>query len=291
MTAAVALKHEQPFSLERVTGKIGAEVSGLDLAAPLDQEVINALYDALVARKVLFFRDQDITHDQHLALGRRFGPVEIHPFAARASKFENSSQHPEIIVLDHKGRKAGNGEDLWHSDVTWRQEPSLGSILRARVSPSVGGDTVWADMEAAYDALDAETKAEVADLFAVHDWQIFRQGLRDKGVPEAAIEELNAEFPSVRHPVIRTHPVTGRKAIFVNRAFTVRIEGVSAERSEMLLDRLCRMATLPELQVRLRWRPNTIAFWDNRSTQHYAIADYDEHRRMERVTIAGDRPV
>ena len=150
---------------------------------------------------------------------------------------------------------------------------------------------MWANMEEAYERLDDETKARLEGVEAEHDWEAFRRGLRRDGVPESVIEEMNAEFPLTRHPVVRTHPVSGRKCIYVNRIFTTRIVGLEPEESDALLEKLYRQATLPEVQVRFRWEPGSIAFWDNRSTQHYAVADYgDAHRLMERITVAGDRP-
>lgn len=150
---------------------------------------------------------------------------------------------------------------------------------------------MWADMEMAYELLDDETKARIEGLEAVHDWDNFRQTLIKIGVPEETIAALNENYPLAVHPVVRTHPVSGRKAIYVNSIFTKHIVGMENEEGDALLQRLCRQASVPEVQVRLRWKPGTIAFWDNRSTQHYAVRDYGaDHRLMERVTICGDRP-
>lgn len=277
--------------LKPLTGSTGAEVHGVNLAGPLDEATIDWISAALVEHKVLFFRDQDLDREAHIAFGRRFGELEVHPFAQHLSAFNTGESDPEIIVIESRTDGASTGTDMWHSDVTWRTEPSLGSILRCLKSPPAGGDTMWANMEEAYNRLDDETKARIENLQAEHDWEGFRRGLRSNGVPESVIDEMNAEFPLTTHPVVRTHPVSGRKCIYVNRIFTTRIVGLEPEESEALLEKLYRQATLPEVQVRFRWEPGSVAFWDNRSTQHYAVADYGTaHRLMERVTVAGDRP-
>jgi len=279
-----------PFRLERVTGVIGAAISGLDLRKSLSDDEIAAISDALVEHRVLFFRDQDITTEQHLAFARRFGPLEIHPFPEGSSTLTSSAEHPEVIILESTAKNRAAAE-VWHSDVTWRAEPSLGSVLRCRIAPAYGGDTLWADMAAAYSGLDDATQAHISGLIAVHDWHGFRDGLRRRGTPEAEIAELQAKHPPPEHPVVRTHPVSGEKILYVNRAFTVQIKGMKKSESDALLERLYRQAMAAEYQVRFRWRANSVAFWDNRTTQHSVVADfYPQHRLMERVTIAGDRP-
>lgn len=279
-------------SLNKATGTIGAEVEGITLSGDLPQETINWISDALVEHKVLFFRDQhQLTRAEHIAFGARFGELEVHPFAQHLSQFNTKGDDPEIIVIESKSEGGNRGTDIWHSDVTWRLQPLLGSILRCLIAPETGGDTMWANMELAYDLLDEDTKARIEGLEATHDWDNFRQGLRRLQVPEEKIEELNAIYPVVTHPVVRTHPVSGRKAIYVNSIFTRNIVGLDADESDALLDKLTRQTAIPEVQVRLRWRPGTVAFWDNRSTQHYAVGDYGaKHRLMERVTICGDTP-
>lgn len=277
--------------LKPVTGTIGAEVQGLDLAGPLDNSTIDWISAALVEHKVLFFRNQDLDRASHIEFGRRFGELEVHPFAKFLSAFNTGDADPEIIVIESKKTGDNYGTDIWHSDVTWRTEPSLGSILRCLKAPAAGGDTMWANMEEAYERLDDETKQQIEGLEAEHDWANFRRGLRKNGVPENLIAEMDAEYPITRHPVVRTHPVSGRKCIYVNSIFTTRIVGSEQEESDALLEKLYRQASIPEVQVRFRWEPGSIAFWDNRSTQHYAVADYgDAHRLMERVTVVGDKP-
>jgi taurine dioxygenase len=267
-----------------LTPTIGAEVHGVDLSRPLDEATISSLRAALLDWKVLFFRDQDITTEQHLDFARNFGALEVHPFAP------SKPGYPEVLAITHNRESRGR-ENTWHSDVTWRLEPSLGSILRAIEVPPVGGDTLFADMYAAYEGLSDELKAEIDGAIAVHDFTHFRAGMRRHGKSEAEIEAFNAAYPMPRHPVVRTHPETGRKALYVNAAFTIEIEGIEKSRSDALLRRLYAQAAIPEYQCRFRWEVNSIAFWDNRASQHYAASDYwPAVRRMERVTIIGDRP-
>jgi taurine dioxygenase len=267
-----------------LTPTIGAEVEGIDLSRPLDARTVSALRRALLDWKVLFFRDQDITTDQHLAFARNFGDLEVHPFAPQKPGY------PEVLAITHDANSRGK-ENTWHSDVTWRLEPSLGSILRALEIPPVGGDTLFADMYAAYDGLKDEVKAKVEGKVAVHDFVNFRKGMRKRGVSEEEIAAFDRQYPKVEHPVIRTHPETGRKAIYVNAGFTQHIVGMEKAESDALLAHLYAQAAIPEYQCRFRWTKNAIAFWDNRASQHYAASDYfPAVRRMERVTVVGDRP-
>lgn len=279
------------FETRRVTGTLGAEISGVDLCAPMDDATVAALTDALVEHKVLFFRDQPLTTEQHLAFGRRFGTLEVHPFTEAApGYFGNLPGFEQVLVLESTAERPVVASN-WHSDVTWRVDPSLGSILHCVVAPEFGGDTVWADMAAAHDGLDDATQRQLSSLVAVHDWHGFRKGMRRSGVPEDRIGALEKEYPPVEHPLVRTHPVSKRKVIYVNSPFTVRIKGMGETESNALLERLFRLAAVPEYQVRFSWKKNSVAFWDNRSTQHYGVPDFfPQHRRMERVTIVGDRP-
>jgi len=275
----------EDLTLVPLTPTIGAEVEGVDLTRPLDAATVKALRQALLDWKVLFFRDQEITTDQHLAFARNFGELEVHPFAPQKSGY------PEVLAITHDEKNRGK-ENTWHSDVTWRLEPSLGSILRAIELPPVGGDTLFADMYAAYDGLKDEVKAKIDNAVAVHDFTHFRAGMRKRGMSEEQIEEMNRKYPMAEHPVVRTHPETGRRCIYVNAAFTLHIVGMEKAESDALLAHLYAQAAIPEYQCRFRWSPNAIAFWDNRASQHYAASDYwPAVRRMERVTIVGDRPV
>ena len=272
------------LTVEPLTPTIGAEVSGIDLRHPPSQETKQSLREALLDWKVLFFRDQDITTEQHLAFARTFGELEVHPFAP------HKPGYPEVLAISH-GPDSRGRENAWHSDVTWRIEPSLGSVLRAIEVPPVGGDTLFADMYAAYEGLSDEVKVRIEGKKAVHDFTHFRAGMRKRGKSEAEIEEFNKTYPQVEHPVVRTHPETGRKGLYVNVGFTLRIVGMETAESAALLKHLYAQAAIPEYQCRFRWKKNSIAFWDNRSSQHYAASDYyPAVRKMERVTIIGDRP-
>lgn len=281
---AEAVRLDDSFAASPLTPCIGLEIRGLDLAQTLDDATISRLSELLVERKVLFFREQRISTEQHLAFARCFGELEVHPFTV------NHSRHPEMIIL-RNDRRHPPDNDVWHSDVTWRKAPSLGSVLRARQVPSVGGDTLFADMEAAYAALDEGLRKRLEGLYAIHDNEFFLAGMKAAGASPAEVEAKRRQYPPVRHPIVRTHPVSGRKSLYVNRAFTRSIEGVAQDEGRALLSRLFRTAWRPEVQCRFRWRPDSVAFWDNRSTQHYAAADYwPQVRLMERATIIGDEP-
>jgi taurine dioxygenase len=267
-----------------LTPIIGVEVSGIDLRHPLEAAVLRELREALLDWKVLFFRGQAIDTDQHLAFARNFGELEVHPFAP------HKPGYPEILALTHDRDHPGR-ENTWHSDVTWREVPSLGSILRAVELPAVGGDTLFADMAAAYRGLPDEMKEKIDGKLAVHDFGHFRTGLRRAGKSEEEIEAFNKAYPKVEHPIVRAHPETGAKAIYVNAAFTQHIVGMEKAESDALLAGLYARAAIPEYQCRFRWSPGALAFWDNRASQHYAASDYwPAVRRMERATIIGDRP-
>lgn len=273
------------LSVSPLTPTIGAEIGGIDLSRPLEPAVKGALRDLLLEWKVVFFRDQDITTEQHLAFARNFGDLEVHPFAP------HKKDYPEVLAITHDKDNKGR-ENTWHSDVTWRIEPSLGSVLRAIEVPGFGGDTLFADMYAAYENLSDEIKARIDGKNALHDFAHFRVAMRKRGLSEDAIAAFNAKYPSVEHPIVRTHPETKRKALYVNAAFTQYIVGMEREESDALLKHLYAQAAIPEYQCRFRWKKNSIAFWDNRASQHYAVSDYwPAVRRMERVTIIGDRPI
>jgi len=276
--------NKAPFKLLHLSPCIGTEVHDIDLHAELPDAIINWLSDLLVERKVIFFRDQNLSREEHIAFSKRFGDLEVHPFT------DNNAAHPELIQLENDRDRPPN-INLWHSDVTWRKAPSLGSILRARVVPDVGGDTLFANMEAAYDGLDAETQSAIASLQAVHDNTPFLAGMRSKGASETEIDAMRDKYPPATHPVVRTHPVSGKKSLYVNKAFTQYIKGMERTESDALLQKLYYQAWVPDYQCRFRWQPNSIAFWDNRAAQHYAAADYwPEVRHMERVTVIGEKP-
>lgn len=267
------------MTVRRLSPTIGAEIGGVDLRDDLDDDAIAAIRSALLDHKVVFFRDQNLTAAQHIEFARRFGPLEIHPATPK------EQEHREILRISH-GPESRGRENNWHSDVTWRESPSLGSVLRAIEVPEVGGDTLFSDMEAAYEHLSPAMQNWVCGLTAVHDIaRVFAKRLGKSS------DELHEKFPPQRHPVVRTHPETGRRSLYVNTGFTSHIEGLSAKESEWLLTHLYAQAAVPEHQCRFRWAANSIAFWDNRACQHYAASDYyPAVRVMERVTVAGDRP-
>ena len=267
-----------------LTPTIGAEIRGINLAERQTDATMQEIEQALLDWKVVFFRDQDITTEDHLRFARWFGDLEIHPFAPKKEGV------PEVLVIQHDQDNRGQ-ENLWHSDVTWREEPSLGSILRALEVPRVGGDTLFSDMNAAYDGLDDETKERIEGRVAIHDFANFRRALEKRGASAETINDFNEQFPNPEHPVVRTHPATGLKSIYVNGAFTQCIKGFSEEESQKMLRKLYAQARVPEYQCRFKWEKNSIAFWDNRAVQHYAVSDYfPEKRVVERVTVCGDRP-
>ena len=279
-------RHETDSDLRVIpmSATIGAMIEGADLGQDLGDDDIAAIRQALLDWKVVFFRDQDITTDQHLAFARRFGELEVHPFAPEKPGY------PEVLAITHDADAPGQ-ENAWHSDVTWRLQPSLGSVLRVVESPPMGGDTLFSDMYAAYDGLPRRIKDRVEGRVARHDFANFRERMRRRGASAEQLAEFDRQYPNPEHPVIRTHPETGRKAIYVNVAFTKEIVGMDADESAALLDLLYRQAAVPEYQVRFSWETNSIAFWDNRSCQHYAVSDYwPQVRRAERVTIIGDTP-
>ncbi len=267
------------LNIRPITPAIGAEILGIDLAANDIADRIPELRAALLKYGVIFFRDQDLTREQHIAFGRGFGDLEIHPATPE------DQPNREVLEISH-GAKSRGQENFWHSDVTWRECPSLGSILLAREVPECGGDTCFANMHLAYERLSAEMKRFCNGLTAVHD--ISRVFAKRLGKTP---DDLHDRYPPVRHPVIRTHPETGERAIYVNVAFTSHIEGLSKEESSWLLKHLYKTAMDAEIQCRFKWEVGSIAFWDNRISQHLAVSDYFPARRvMERVTIAGDRP-
>ena len=273
-----------PFDVRPMTPTIGAEIHGIDLREPLDEEMIGAIRAALLDRKVIFFRDQDITTEQHLDFARNFGELEVHPFAP------HKEGYPEVLAITHDRDRPGQ-ENAWHSDVTWRLQPSLGSVLRGIEIPPVGGDTLFSDMYAAYEGLNDEVKEKIDGRIAIHDFAPFRARLVAQGASEEEIEEFNKKFPKAEHPVVRTHPETGRKGLYVNIAFTQTIKDMDDAEAQPLLRHLYDRASIPEYQCRFRWETNSIAFWDNRACQHYAVSDYwPAVRRVERVTIIGDTP-
>ena len=247
------------------------------MAQPLGNRTIDELHRALAENSVIFFRDQHLSEDQHLAFGRLFGDLHIHPAAPHAPG------HPELMIIHaDKDSPRANGEG-WHSDVSCDPEPPMGSILYIRKCPPHGGDTLFASMYAAYEALSDRMKVYLDGLKAAHDGEHYRGQYANFGIAD------KPEYPRAEHPVVRTHPVTGRKALYVNKGFTRRILGIPLDESDGILNYLYEHMANPLFQCRFRWQENSIAFWDN---QHHAMWDYWPHTRSgHRVTVKGDRPV
>jgi len=272
------------IEIRPVTACVGATISGVDLRGPLAEEERSSIERALLDHGVLFFRGQDITPDQQVAFAEQFGTISIPPMAPEGSP------RPEVMVLDQVSPK-GEGADNWHSDNTFMTEPPMGSILRAVELPSVGGDTCFASAVAAYEALSEPVRRLVDGLRAVHDITRPMQRAIAAGIfDEAKLAELQERWPPVEHPVARTHPVSGRKALYVNGNSTTHLVGLSERENDLLLPFLNDHVRSPEFQCRFQWDTSSIAFWDNRTVQHYAVPDYDERRVMHRVTLTGDKP-
>jgi len=275
-----------PIQIQPLTPTIGAVIAGVDLAEPLSDDALAQIRAALLAHQVIFFEDQHITPVQHRDFAARFGELHTHPL------YPGVPEAPELFILDnHAGNPTDN--DSWHTDVTFIDTPPMASILYARPLPANGGDTIWSNMRAAYEALSPAFREFLVGLDAIHD---FARGFPTRGVvASAAGAERHAEevarHPPVLHPVVRTHPETGKDGLFVNFGFTERIKGLRRKESDAILGMLFEHIQKPEFLVRWRWTPNAIAFWDNRVTQHYAVNDYLPARRiMNRATVLGDRP-
>ncbi len=272
---------EKQIIIEPVTPCLGAEVKNFNISDPMDQTRYGQIFDALMNHQVLFFHDQEMTLDQQKDFARQFGELHIHP------GIPGPEGHPEVIAI-HADKNSTRiaGED-WHSDVSCDDEPPMGSVLHMHIVPKTGGDTLFSNMYAAYDALSEPIRTLLDGLTALHSGEMaYRGRYQHRGVDDEGIT-----YPNNDHPVVRTHPVTKRKCLFVNRIFTARINGVTQAESDALLQFLFRHVEKPEFQVRFRWRPGSVAFWDNRAVQHYAIWDYfPETRSGYRVTVAGEKP-
>ncbi len=262
---------------------IGAEIRGVDLQRPLSDTAFATVYDALIEHKVIFFRNQNLTAEQQIALGQRFGPLETNPFRPQCE------DKPELQIIKNDKDNPVLSTDVWHADLTFREKPTKFTILRCLEIPDFGGDTLWADMCAAYSGLSASFRDYIAGLSAIHDFKNFRVLYTGDDTKLEQLRRMEKMFPNPTHPVVVTHPETHQRALFVNRQFTLRIARMSEHESRELLEILYAQASVPEYQFRLKWQPRTIAIWDNRSCQHYAVNDYYPHRRyMERVAVAGD---
>lgn len=279
--------------IDKLTTHIGAELSGVDLAEAItNDDLFGTIYNALLDNKVLFLRDQSISKAEHVAFARRFGDLEDHPVAG------SDPDHPGLVcIYKDLDSPADHFENAWHCDATWREKPPMGAVLRCLECPPAGGDTVWANMGRAYEDLPNHIKDSIEGLYARHSIEA-TFGAR---MPIEKRHALKAQFPDAEHPVVRRHPETGERVLFVNSFAThftnfhtaqnVRYGTDYAPGAANLMNYLISRAAIPEYQVRWRWRPNSVAIWDNRCTQHYAVMDYwPAVRKMERAGIIGDKP-
>ena len=289
----MALSATTHLRVEPLTCAIGAEISGVHLGvAARDDGLFAEIRALLLQHKVLFLRDQDISRAEHVAFARRFGELEGHPVAG------SDPDHPGLVrIYKSPDAPADRYENAWHTDATWRDKPPMGCVLRCIECPPVGGDTMWVNMALAFENLPAHVKAQIAPLRARHSIE----ASFGAAMPIEKRLALKAQFPDAEHPVVRTHPETGEKVLFVNAFAThftnfhtpanVRFGQDAVPGAADLMRYLISQAYIPEYQVRWRWKPNSVAIWDNRSTQHYAVMDYPPcHRKMERAGIMGDTP-
>ena len=282
-------RHLRPVTMERdgilvtrVGVHLGAEIGGVDLSRPLADAQLAAIEDALVENELIIFRNQEISSEDLMRFGRRFGELTVHPFAP------SDGAAPQLITFRNDAKNAPFGTDVWHSDETFRAEPPMATVLVAKEVPALGGDTMFASMSAAFEGLSERLRRFISGLEAIHDLKPFRALFGDSEEDRRNLQRFELAYPPRAHPVVRIHPVSGREVLFVNPQFTIAIRDMDERESRSLLDTLFQQALIPEYQFRLHWAPNTVAMWDNRSVQHYAIHDYYPQRRtMERVTIRG----
>ena len=274
----------QKIAIHNLTPTIGARLTGIDLSQPLSKPTLEEIEDILIDRKVIFFEDQHFTTTDQRDFARNYGPLYTHPV------YRGTKKDPEIAIL-HTNEKRPTDNDNWHTDVTFRETPVKYTMLYAKKLPPEGGDTLWSNTEAAFAALSGPIKQMLRGLTAVHDFmRSFPPDLAQSKAAGSKYKRARESNPSVIHPLVRTHPVTGNECLFVNDGFTTRIREFSREESDYLLLFLRQHIQRPEFVVRWTWRLNAFAVWDNRSTQHYAVNDYKKDRIMHRATVAGDRP-
>ena len=269
------------FTVKPLGATVGAIIGGIDITKPLSDTVIDEIRRVLAAYKVIFFRDQPLTPQQHVDFARRFGELELHPFLA------SNGDMPELVRFT-KSAEVGGYENLWHHDVTWREVPSMGAVLHAVQVPESGGDTLFCDMYAAYDGLPDDVKERIDTMTATHDFMpSFGKNVKDPDM----LARMRIEYPIQHHPVAPTHPVTGRRYLYVNRNFCTGFDGLAEEEGMKLREYLCRQSDTLEFQCRFHWEKDSVAFWDNHAVQHYAASDYwPDVRIMERASIVGHRP-
>jgi len=276
------------FTVEPVSGALGAEVSGIDLAGALDDAQFAGIQEAFLAHQVLFFRDQKLTPDAYLAFARRFGALADYPFV------KGMDSHPKITEIIKEPHQTSNFGGMWHTDTTYLAVPPKATLLYAVETPAIGGDTLFANLYTAFEALSGGMAEVLTGLSGVNTSALHSTGLRSAHLKSGSMQaKTSTDDPLMaEHPAIRTHPDTGRKALYVNAAHTARFSSLTREESLPILTFLFDHAVQPEFTCRFRWQPGSLAIWDNRCTLHCAINDYDGHRRvMQRITIEGDRPV
>lgn len=274
------------MEIVRLGPVFGAEIRGLDLSPALTETELAHLEAALAEHEVLVFRDQDLSAEDQLELGRRFGELVISPFSP------NADAAPELIVLDNHPNRPAPLTDIWHADETYRPTPPRLTMLKALVVPELGGDTMFASMRAAYEGLSDRMRGLIEGLTARHGFGRFDRKLASSPEARQRLHDVEMQFPHPNHPVVAVHPVTGRRILYVNRHFTEYINELPDDEGRAILELLLTRTLTAEVQLRVSWDVGTIALWDNRSVQHYAPYDYyPQHRRMERVTVAGSAPI
>ena len=284
-TLAKAPEGYRILDIAPMCGALGAEISGVDLSQNVSDDTLAEIRKALNKYSVIFFRDQELTPEQHKDFGKRFGTLNIHPV------YEPLPGHPEILQVVKEADALDNIGDTWHSDATFLDEPPMGSILYALEVPPFGGDTLFANLELAYEMLSDGMKRMLDGMQAVHSDAFLTQVSADRNATRSTKLRSGIETKETLHPVVRTHPETGRKCLYVNEPFTDRFENMTAKESKPILDTLLAHTKSPEFTCRFRWQKGSMAFWDNRCTHHYALNDYHGYRReMHRVTVNGDRP-
>lgn len=274
------------YNLEQITPTIGAEISNIDLSQDLGEEKLDQIYQDLIDYKVIFFRNQEISPKNHIALAKSFGEIEPpHPVYPHVKDF------PEIVLLENDANNPPD-TDEWHTDVTFKSDPAFASILYSKIIPPSGGDTLWCSLSAIYEALPSDTKKYLETLRAVHDMGSFRNNFIDDDNEKSAqnVNEGFQKFGNAIHPMVKVHPISKNKLLYINPGFTSQIVGMNMTDSNNLLTYLFNFMNKPEFQIRFKWSANTIAIWDNRCTMHYAIGDYmPHHRQMNRITVLNDK--
>ena len=274
------------YNLEQITPTIGAEISNIDLSQDLSEEKLDQIYQDLIHYKVIFFRNQEISPKNHIALAKSFGEIEPpHPVYPHVKDF------PEIVLLENDANNPPD-TDEWHTDVTFKSDPAFASILYSKIIPPSGGDTLWCSLSAIYEALPNDTKKYLETLRAVHDMGSFRNNFIDDDNEKSAqnVNEGFQKFGNAIHPMVKVHPISKNKLLYINPGFTSQIVGMNMTDSNNLLTYLFNFMNKPEFQIRFKWSANTIAIWDNRCTMHYAIGDYmPHHRQMNRITVLNDK--